>query len=88
MNQSLILFSSSFISVLLLGFQSQVVRDKHKTVSFITSICIGLSQLTFFKYVPNAGIIESIFWILGGACGIVASIDMHNIWLKFFPKHR
>lgn len=84
---SLLLFGSSFIAVLLFGFQSQIVRDKHKKMAFFTSLCIGCSQLVFFKYVPGATPIEALFWILGGSCGIVASIEVHNVWLRYFPKH-
>lgn len=83
---ALILFLSSFIAVLLFGFQSQIVRDKHKTAAFFVSLMIGVSQLYIFKNVPDAGFWESFFFILGGACGIVTSIEVHNVWLKYFPK--
>lgn len=87
---SIILFFASFISVMLMGLQSQWVRDKHAIVAFICSIFIGLSNLAFFKLVPDATITECAFWIAGGAFGIVSSIYAHNIWLKFVSpkKHR
>ena len=82
---SLLLFGSSFIVVLLLGLQTHFVKDKLKGASFITSIMIGVSQLFVLKGVPNANLIESTFFVLGGACGIVVSIMLHDLWLRYFP---
>jgi hypothetical protein len=80
------LFLSSYMIVLLLGLQSQLVRDKHVILSFFTSLGIGTCQLFLFKLAPDASIPESIAFILGGACGIVSSIFLHNFLLKFIKK--
>jgi hypothetical protein len=80
------LFFSSYTIVLLLGLQSQLVRDKHIVLSFITSLGIGTCQLFLFKLAPDAGIYESIAFILGGACGIVSSIFLHTFLLKYIKK--
>ena len=55
-----LLFFSSYSVVLLLGFQSQIVRDKHVFAAFITSLMIGTCQLVLFKLAPNASTLESI----------------------------
>lgn len=75
------LFFSSFFLVLLLGFQSQIVRDKHVIAAFVTSLMIGTCQLVLFKLAPNASLHESVVFVLGGAFGIVSSIYAHNVWL-------
>lgn len=88
---SIALFASSYFTVLLLGFQSQIVRDKHVFPAFCTSIGIGSFQMFAFKLAPSANSIESFFFILGGACGIVSSIHAHNIFVHYFPhfgKHK
>lgn len=77
-----ITFLSSFVIVCLLGLQSQFVRDKQVILSFVTSLGIGLCQVMQFKMIPNAdGIAMSVF-VLGGACGIVSSIYVHNFLFR------
>jgi len=77
-----ILFASSFMIVCLLGLQSQFVRDKQPCISFLTSIGVGVCQVYQYRLAPNADTVESIFFVLGGACGIVASIHLHNLYIK------
>jgi len=79
---SISLFFSSFTVVLFLGFQSQVVRLGHKLPAFFLSVGIGTMQIVAFKLVPDAGVIETFFFILGGALGIVSSITAHTIYVK------
>lgn len=81
-----LLFISSFVAVFLFGFQGQIVRDKHVVPAFFVSLAIGTTQLAFFKYVPNASFWQTVAWIFGGAFGIVASMYVHDIWLKYFPN--
>lgn len=82
------LFGSSYLVVLLLGLQSQLVRDKHKALSFVTSLGIGTCQLSLFKLAPDASLYESIAFVLGGACGIVSSIHVHNWISKWLIKNK
>lgn len=82
MNTLAMLFFSSYFLVLLLGFQSQIVRDKQIIAAFVTSLLIGTCQLVLFKLAPDASPAESVVFVLGGACGIVSSIYVHNIWIK------
>lgn len=77
-----VLFASSYIVVCLLGLQSQFVRDKQVAVSFATSLGIGICNVLQFKLAPNASLIESAFFVLGGACGIVSSIYLHTYIVK------
>lgn len=81
-----LLFLSSFTIVFLLGFQSQVVRDKHWLFAFFISLGIGMCQVASMKIIPNATMTESTFFILGGACGISSSIPVHSIWKKWYHK--
>lgn len=82
----IILFSSSFLIVCLLGLQSQFVRDKQVGMSFMTSIGVGICQVFQYRLAPHADTIESIFFVFGGACGIVASIFLHNLYIKLRIK--
>ncbi len=83
-----LLFISTYLVVMLLGFESQIVRDKHKAWAFFTSLSIGSAQLISFKLAPNANTVESIMFVLGGACGIVSSIYLHNFWLRVVKKEK
>ena len=82
----LTLFGSSFSLIGLLGFQSQLVRDKAIIPAFITSTGIGFLQLMVYKAAPSANLMESFAYILGGSTGIVSSIYAHNFWLKIIKK--
>jgi len=79
---SITLFLSAFVAVFLLGLQSQFVRDKVILQSFITSLGIGLCQVLALKLTPNADLIGTILFILGGALGIVVSIYTHTYFKK------
>ncbi len=76
------LFISAFTVVCLLGLQSQFVRDKLVLQSFVTSLGIGLCQVVQYKLTPNASLVESGFFILGGAMGITSSIYIHNFLVR------
>lgn len=82
MLQLSLIFMSSFSIVFLLGLQSQFVRDKWKIVAFITSLMIGLCEIVILKSVPNATYLELGAFVLGGPCGIVCSILLHDQILK------
>ena len=77
---SFLLFVSSFFIVLFLGFQSQVVRIGHKFPAFLLSLGVGVMQIFSFKLVPNANTIELVAFVLGGAIGIVSSIELHTFY--------
>lgn len=76
-----LIFASAFAIVALLGFQSQMVRDKHRFAAFNTSLMIGTVQLFIYKTAPDSTVAEGIAYVLGGAVGIVASIYAHDYWL-------
>lgn len=82
----LTLFGTSFSLIGMLGFQSQLVKNKEILPTFFTSCCIGALQLVIYKASPNAGLAESIAYVFGGACGVVSSIYLHNIYLKVTGK--
>jgi hypothetical protein len=80
---SLILFALSFVSVLLLGVQAQVVRLRHNVVAFFVSLAIGSMSIFYFRLVPDASTFELVLFVLGGAFGIVASIYVHELYIRF-----
>jgi len=85
---SFILFISSFTIVFLLGFQSQIVRDRHAFFAFFLSLGIGICQVASMKIVPHATLTESAFFILGGACGISTSIYAHGVWKEWWYNRK
>ena len=76
------LFFSSFFLIMLLGIQSQLLKNKEAMPSFVTALMIGSLQLVLYKATPNAGMYESVCYVVGGAFGLVSSIYVHNLWLK------
>lgn len=76
------LFFSSFFIIMLLGVQSQLVKNKEVLPSFCTALMVGTLQLFLYKTTPNAGFLESTCYVIGGALGLVSSIYVHNLWLK------
>jgi hypothetical protein len=76
------LFFSAFFIIMLLGVQSQLVKNKEVLPSFCTALMVGSLQLFLYKATPNAGLGESMCYVIGGALGLVSSIYVHNLWLK------
>lgn len=76
------LFFSAFFIIMLLGVQSQLVKNKEVLPSFCTALMVGSLQLFLYKATPNAGLSESMCYVIGGALGLVSSIYVHNLWLK------
>lgn len=76
------LFFSAFFIIMLLGVQSQFVKSKEVLPSFCTALMVGSLQLFLYKATPNAGMYESVCYVVGGAFGLVSSIYVHNLWLK------
>jgi hypothetical protein len=82
----LTMFGSSFSLIFLLGFQSQLVRDRNAKLAFLSSAAIGALQLLVYKTGSTAGLIESIAYILGGSCGISTSIYSYSVFSKITNK--
>jgi hypothetical protein len=84
----LTMFGSSFSLIFLLGFQSQLVRDKKAALAFLSSSAIGALQLLIYKTSNSAGLIESIAYILGGSFGISTSIYSYSAFSKIITKDK
>ena len=82
----LTLFGSIYALIGLLGFQSQIVKNKEVVPAFFTSAAIGSLQLLIYKTTPDASLAESMAYILGGSMGLVSSIYAHNLWLQLTNK--
>jgi len=76
---SLVLFSSSFIVVFFLGLQSLFVNSGRRGLAFVTSFCIGASQLFMYKLVPGAEGFEVVAFLCGGPFGIVSAMFVFDI---------
>jgi hypothetical protein len=75
---ALLLFASTFVTVLALGLQSLNVNGGHRALAFCTSLAIGLGNLVLFKVLPGpTTLVDDAAYLLGGPCGIVAAIALH-----------
>lgn len=79
---ALLIFSSTFVLVFALGFQSLNVNNGHYKAAFFTSFAIALSNLVLFKTVPQAGVMEIGAYLTAGPFAIVASMKAHDWWQK------
>lgn len=75
---ALSLFASTFALVFFLGLQSLNVNRGRYLAAFVTSICIGLSQLVLFKLAPDATGLEITAFVAGGPFGIVTGMWVHQ----------
>lgn len=78
MQQALILFASTFVSVFALGFQSQNVNQGHYWSAAITSLFIGGGHIWLYKFMPDANAFALAGYLAGGVTGIVASMFVHR----------
>ncbi len=81
----LAIFTSTFLSVFALGFQSQNVNQGHYTAAALTSLVIGGSTLWLYKLLPEADLTQCAAYLLGGVLGILASMWAHR---RIFKEHR
>lgn len=73
----LALFIGAFATVFLLGIQQQNVIGRHYLAAIVTSLGIGIAQITLWRLVPSADVMEIIATLAGGPCGIVAAMWVH-----------
>ena len=69
-----LLFTSSFAVVFLLGAQSLLVNNGRYAAAFANSVAIGLCNTLFFRLVPDATPLELAAFIAGGPFGIVSAM--------------
>ncbi len=77
----LLLFTSTFLAVFALGFQSLNVNNGHYVSAFFTSFLIGAANLALFKLAPNATGSEIAAYMSGGPIGIVCAMKFHA-WFR------
>lgn len=84
----ILLFAASFLSVFLLGLQSQFVRDQRAALCFAISWFVSASQFTYTRITamtesPELAFISSG---LGGSVGIVASIYFYRWFSPWYQR--
>ncbi len=89
--QGLMVFTAAYFSVLLLGFQSKLMRDNKWFASFFTSWMITIAQTGTTWAIANnhLGLPLLIFisgW--GGSLGIVSSHFLYQIYDRRFHNAR
>ena len=86
-----LVFTASFFSVFLLGFNSKLLRDDHIALAAFVSWLITVAQYSMTWAVFSAGLSvqEYLFWAgLGGSVGITVSQFFYR-WLdKHLPDRR
>ena len=73
-----IVFGSAFFLVGLLGMQSKNVQHSKYVAAAITSMLISVSNFVFVKYAVSGGLVVLLLTAIGGACGVVTSIYLHD----------
>ena len=75
----LILFTSSFLLVFALGFQSLNVNNGHYRAAFLTSFGIGAANIAVLKLAPNATGTQIAAYLAGGPLGIICAMKAFEI---------
>ena len=82
MNTALILFISTFVLVLALGLQSQLVNNGHFAGAFFNSLMISFGQIGAFGVIKATTPWEYAGYILGGPIGIITSMYLYRKFWK------
>ncbi|HAR45568.1 MAG TPA: hypothetical protein DCS05_05175 [Nitrospiraceae bacterium] len=75
----LALFTSSFLLVFALGFQSLNVNNGRYTAAFLTSFLIGAANIAVLKLAPSASPTEIAAYLAGGPLGIIGAMKAFEI---------
>jgi hypothetical protein len=86
---AIILFTSTFVTVLALGLQSLNVNGGHRVMAFLTSFLIGAGNLVLFKVLPGPTTeIETAAYLAGGPVGIVCAMVLHPVLVRWYGRRR
>ncbi len=80
--QAVILFGTTFVLVFALGVNTLSVSKGQYGIAFLTSFLISGSNLVILRAVPQGDLLEVAAYMLGGPFGIVASMWIHNRFLR------
>lgn len=84
---ALLLFASTFVTVLALGLQSLNVNGGHRTLAVLTSFAIGCGNLALYKVLPGpTHLLDLAGYLLGGPCGIVAAMAAHPHLVRLYGR--
>lgn len=73
----LALFVAAFGTVFLLVFQQQNVIHRARWLGSLTSLAIGCAQITLWRYVPEASMLQIGAVLAGGPIGYNAALSAH-----------
>lgn len=84
---ALILFASTYATVLALGLQSLNVNRGHRVLAACTSFGIGAGNLVLFKVLPGpTDWLEIAGYLLGGPAGIVSAMALHPVLTRAYQR--
>ncbi len=84
---ALILFGSTYVTVLAPGLQSLNVNGGHRAMAFATSLLIGTGNLVLFKVLPGpTSALEIAAYLLGGPLGIVTAMLVHPALVRWYGR--
>ena len=78
----LALFLSAFGTVFLLVFQQQNVIHRRHGLGTATSVLIGLAQITLWRHVPDASVLQLCAALAGGPIGFNVALWVHPMIVK------
>ena len=84
---ALLLFFSTFVTVLALGIQSLNVNGGHRWWAMATSLFIGTGNLVLLKTLPGeTSWLELAAYLAGGPAGIVSAMALHPLLVRVYAK--
>lgn len=84
---ALLLFVSTYITVLALGVQSLNVNGGHRWLAAGTSLFIGTGNLVLLKTLPgDTTWVDVAAYLLGGPAGIVSAMALHPRLVQLYAK--
>lgn len=89
MTETISIFVAQYSLIFLLGIQSLNVNSKRYKTAFVTSLCLGIVGFHVTGTVAAAyrdGMFTPIWWsfIFAGPLGIVSSMKLHPVIVRFF----
>ncbi len=86
---ALLLFSSTYLTVLALGLQSLNVNGGHRLMAFCTSFAIGAGNLALFKVLPGpTDAVDISAYLMGGPFGIVTAMALHPVLVRLYRNRK
>lgn len=86
--QGFVVLLAAYFTILLLGFQSKLMRDNHWQLSFFTSWMITLAQIATTWSIANNHLGMPLLVFLSGLGGSLGIVSSHFLYLWYDGRKR